>query len=206
MPEFVNTNENDPTYVYLDNVANDYLSASYKQERGLQYIFENYTFDYVLTIGTDTFVHIKNLLEYLKTLNPTDLSYIGGHSDYRKINSDLILHYHSGAGFILTYNLLSKLYPTLFNMTNNWINICNKNNITYLNVACDVAISYYIHKINNFKMIYCDNIYACNYVGLSRNIKCIYNNTYCSIKPKNIILCHYMSPDDFDNFYNLIHN
>ena len=214
VPEFVNTNENDPTYVYLDNVANDYLSASYKQERGLQYIFENYTFDYVLTIGTDTFVHIKCLLEYLKTLNPSDLLYIGGHGTNRKITEDLTLFFFAGSGFIITYNLLGKLYPKLFNMTNDWINICNKNNIRYLIPGCDVAISYYIHKIHYVKLIYSDKFFNCNYLGFIGKYKCIYkgypdNEPNCHSKSNNInniLLCHYMTPTDFDNFYNLIHN
>jgi hypothetical protein len=34
----------DERYIYLQNISNDYVSASYKQFLGLKYIIENYKF------------------------------------------------------------------------------------------------------------------------------------------------------------------
>jgi predicted nucleotide-binding protein (sugar kinase/HSP70/actin superfamily) len=52
-------------YVNLTNVKNDYLSASYKQNLGLKYIYENLKTKFIMCIGTDTYVNIKKLNLFL---------------------------------------------------------------------------------------------------------------------------------------------
>ena len=55
----------DDDCIHLENVENDYLSASYKQYGGLKYIYENYNFNYIFICGTDTFVLMDNLINYI---------------------------------------------------------------------------------------------------------------------------------------------
>jgi len=98
----------DDKYVYLKGVSNDYLSASYKQNLGLKYIYENYDAKYVYCCGTDTYINIEKLILYLKTFNDHDKLYIGGGGNntlYRNIGNRMI-YYHSGVQDLYYLNVL----------------------------------------------------------------------------------------------------
>jgi hypothetical protein len=185
-------------YVYLPNVSNDYLSASYKQYLGLKYIYENYRPEFVLCCGTDTFINIPKLMPFLNKLNSADNLYIGGHGCSRKIG-DRSYYFHSGGpGFIITYPCLKQICPFLPNMVESWIHICRVNNIEQLIPSCDVAISYFLQKHVFPEIIKTD--------GLSF-IHCNHRGTPCHIGEiimKDIISCHSMSLFDFDDFYNIL--
>jgi len=178
-------------FIYLKGISNDYLSASYKQNLGLKYVYERFDPKFVYCCGTDTYIFIDRLLEYIKKLNYNDMLYIGGDGDYRYV-SNKHLYYHSGGpGFILSNQLLSKLYPKLENMVEEWAKICPE----YLRVACDVCISYYIQEWIDEKEIVKENelFYACDYNGMVnyRNG----NTIICcgeKIDKNKIIACHYM--------------
>ena len=65
-------------YIYLKGVGNDYLSASYKQDLGLKYIYENYNdIEFVYVAGTDVYINIDNLLTNISSLNHEKNLYIG---------------------------------------------------------------------------------------------------------------------------------
>ena len=67
-------------------ISNDYLSASYKQNLGLKYVYERINPKFVYCCGTDTYIFIDRLLEYIKKLNYNDMLYIGGDGDYRYVS------------------------------------------------------------------------------------------------------------------------
>ena len=52
-------------YIHLPGIKNDYLSASYKQNLGVKYIHDNFEYKYILFCGSDTFLCIHNLLNFL---------------------------------------------------------------------------------------------------------------------------------------------
>ena len=191
-------------YVYLNGVKNDYNSASYKQNFGLKYIHENYNADFIFTCGTDTYINIENLLQYIDTnkLDKNKKLYIGGHGDYRMIENNNIYFHSGGSGFILTNSSLSELYSQLYNLQNEWSVVCSKNYIEYLITACDVLIGYYISKINNIETIKNINFHGCNHKGY------VNNNTFkcCGDKVilENIISCHNMTLTDFDEYTNIM--
>ena len=192
----------DSKYIYLEGIDNTYSSASYKQNLGLKYIYENYNVDFVYVCGTDTYINIEKLSLYLNKFNKEEHLYIGGHGDKRKIGNDEIYFHSGGSGFILSNKSLEFLYTKLWNSHNNWINICNNSNNTYLIDSCDVQIAYNLK--NNIEFIK-DNesFYSCNYKGFSSD-----NNICCASKIKidKIISCHNMSLSDFDEFTILLEN
>ena len=182
-------------YVYLDGILDDYMSASYKQELGLKYIYEKYNPDFVHVIGTDTFVNIPNLLSFIKDFDPNDNLYIGGHGCNRMLDKNYYFH-SGGPGFILSRKCLELLVPYFGNMTNEWIDLCEKTK-QEMKAACDVSISYFCHKINsNIVMAPSKTFLHCNYKGFPCHIN--------QINPKNIISCHLMSLEDFDDYYSYI--
>jgi hypothetical protein len=188
-------------YINLTGVCNDYLSASYKQFLGLKYIYENYKTKFIMCVGTDTYLNIPKLLQYINTFDYTDCLYIGGHGCVREIGLKKYYFHSGGPGFIITYNCLEKLYDLLSDLMKDWIDICNLNNIKHLIPACDVAISYYVQQPNiNAKIIKSDNLtfLHCNYLGYPCHQK--------QINISNIISCHLMTKSDFYNFTDILNN
>jgi hypothetical protein len=186
------------TYVYLPGVRNDYLSASYKQNLGLKYIYENYKTDFVLCCGTDTFLNIPKLLGFLDQFNPNDNLYIGGHGCYRLIGNESYYFHSGGPGFVLTYDCLQKIYPFCDNLTETWIDICKNNNTEVLSSCCDVAISYFLQTYVNVEVVKTNDplFIHCNYRGYPCHIN--------QINMADIISCHTMSLHDFDEFYDIL--
>lgn len=196
--------QDESKYIYLKNVKNDYESASDKQNLGLKYICENYSADFVFVCGSDTYINIDKILEFIKNYNCEEPLYIGGHGDKRFIG-DFNCYFHSGAGFLLSKECLHLIYPKLWNMFLEWTNICIKYGCIYLISACDVAISYFLQNVlgSGLKIITLnDNFIGCNHKGLSDN-----NTFYCcgdKIKPCNIISCHRMTLSDFDELTDIL--
>ena len=193
-------------YIYLKGVKNDYLSASYKQNLGLQYIYDNYDAKFIFVCGTDTYINIYKLLDYTNSLNENDKLFIGGHGDYRVID-DRNYYFHAGAGFLLSKDCLKYLYKNLWSMTDLWINKCVMENLD-LTGGCDVCISYYLQKDNYLtedKIIKKNNLFVgCNYLG-KHNFN--FNNGICcgnNVKMDQLISCHFMSLHDFDNFTEIL--
>ena len=189
-------------YINLPGVKNDYLSASYKQFLGLKYVYENYKSKYILCVGSDTYLNIPKLLLYIDKFNYNDCLYIGGHGCHRWIK-DKTYYFHSGGpGFIITNVCLAKLYNSLSNLTDDWINMCNnKSPYDYLINSSDVAISYYLQQPEiNAEIIKTNDLsfLHCNYKGEPCHLN--------QINVENIISCHSMSINDFYDFTNILHN
>jgi hypothetical protein len=185
-------------YINLKNVKNDYLSASYKQYLGLKYIYENYKTKFVMCIGTDTYVNIKKLDLFLKGFNYNDNLYIGGHGDIRNLGIRSV-HFHSGGpGFIITKTCLEKIYPRLESFMEEWTNVCTTYRSDLL-AACDVGIAYLVTLEDiNAKTVH---IEGCVFTH------CNYNGYPChpnQIKHNELISCHNMSLDDFDQFTRIL--
>ena len=185
-------------YINLVGVKDDYLSASYKQFLGMKYIYENYKTKFIMCIGTDSYLNIPKLLLYINNFDYNDYLYIGGHGCNRQIGNKIYYFHSGGCGFIISYNILKKLYNSLPYLMENWINLCNENNINYLIPACDVAISYYLQQPHmNVKIIKNDiSFLSCNYLGMPCHIN--------DVNISDIISCHNMDIDDFNKFTNIL--
>ena len=198
-------------YVYLPDVKNDYISASFKQNLGLKYIYDNYKdIDFVFVCGTDTYVNVDKLNEFLQDYNPKDKLYIGGHTSEEKINKKMTLKFHlGGAGFILSKKSLSILSPLFGKMVEDWIKICEITKNEKLKYGCDVCIAYYTRILNIQMVTFHDRFYECNYRGLMdvshiNGFFSVFNCCSEHIQWKDIITCHNMSLRDFDDFTNIL--
>jgi len=187
-------------FVYLLGVSNDYLSASYKQYLGLKHVYENYGFDFVLCCGTDTYLNIPKLVRHLDVYSPNEASYIGGHGCVRTLyNVDYRFH-SGGPGFILSYECMKQLYPSLSdNLVTDWLRICEENNKNDLYGACDVSISYYLQTLNICpRVIAFDGLQFthCNYMGFP----CHVGETDIT----ELMSCHVMSAIDFELYTEIL--
>ena len=165
----------------------------------MKYIYENYKTKFIISIGTDTYLNIPKLLSYINKFDYMDCLYIGGHGCQRYVGSKNYYFHSGGPGFIITHNVLEKIYDFLPNLMEDWMNVCNQNGVSYLHPACDVAISYYLQQPDiNAKIIKTTDLslISCNYKGYP----CHQNQ----VDMTNIISCHLMSEDDFYKFTDIL--
>ena len=192
----------DKNIIHIKNLNNDYISASYKQWFGLNYVYKYFNTKFVMCIGTDTFINIPKLLNFLKKFNPEENLYIGGHGCHRKILNTKIYFHSGGPGFILSKVCLNKIHPYISNINifmDEWIKLCNISKSEYLIYACDVAMGYLAQRSDINSIIKKEKgFYHCNYKGFPCHIN--------MFSYENIISCHNMSLNDFDNFNTILKN
>jgi hypothetical protein len=196
-------------YIYLKNVGNDYSSAMDKQNLGLKYIYENFITDFIYCCGTDTYVNVDNMLNYINTFDSNDALYIGGHGSHRTINDTSIYFHCGGAGFIISLVALSAVYSKLEHINAEWFKMCSDSNNGDLNVACDVALSYYLQNIIGSELKIIENkisFFGCNYKGIvhHKNVGMYYTCCNNIINWKTLISCHCMTSSDFDEFTKIL--
>ena len=188
----------DPDCVHLENVENDYLSASYKQYGGLKYIYENYNFNYVFICGTDTYVLMDNLIDYINEdpqISPDKPLVIGGHGDNRQICNETVHFFSGGPGFILTKATMDKIYPELGYFQEEWMWICFENGYNTYSAACDLSLCYFLKRYGITFVNVVNRFFNCNYLGYYPD------HSECCAKMvdiKTMISCHHMSLENFD--------
>ena len=130
-------------FIYLPGVKNDYESASYKHNLGLKMIYEKYNdYDFVYTCGTDTYVHIDNLVETLKNYDTYNPFILGGDGGPRKLDKEIYFN-SGGPGYVISRKAMDLLYPLYENMFENWKKLCIESKQRDLIPGCDVALAYY---------------------------------------------------------------
>ena len=196
--------QNASKYIYLDGVKNDYNSAGDKQNLGLKYIYEKYNADFVFICGTDTYINVEKMLLLLNKYDCGQPLYIGGHGDTRSVGETSCYYHSGGAGFILSNKCLQLIYRNLWSMSNDWKYYLHENNSNWLTTACDVEISYYLQKnIPHLQIIVNDEAFvACDHNGLFNNAMSV----CCGdrVKKENIVSCHRMTSQSFDEFTQLL--
>ena len=173
-------------YIYLDGVKNDYLSASYKQNLGIKYIYENYECNYVYIAGGDTYVVIDNLVKYLSDCDPTKNIIIGDGATRRIENRDC-QYMSGGPGFAISYVALREVYPYLENMVDTWSRVEHQHGWKLFD-ACDVCLSYYLDKT------------GCKFI---KEDELFFNWNYKNLK-RNVIGMHEMLLEDFDEYTKIL--
>lgn len=170
----------DNIYIYLDNINNYHESLIYKQNLGFKYIYDNYDFDYVYTCVTDTYLNIDKLLQYLDTLDKTKDLYIGGHGDFQKIGNNYIYYHFGGDGILVTKSIITKLYPKLSVIVEEWKQICINKNMNEFILAYDVLLGYCLNKFN-CEIVKNNNFYSYQYMNLfkiNKNSIILQNNNF----------------------------
>lgn len=173
------------------NVNEDMLSAWDKHFYGLKWLYHNTNAKYYMIIGTDTFIHIPNLLKCVYQHDCNNHLYLGGikpsiHENFIRTLDNVPLKFISGGpGIIHTRPTVKEIIGLFNEIVANWKLICERNNQSYMYQACDVTIAYYMHKLG---------------------IKPIYNDLFNPYKHSGeqmdeLVSCHYMEPDDMDSYY-----
>lgn len=85
------------------NFGDNYYSASFKQWRGFEHmLYEVEPCSWYFTCGTDTFVHIPNVLSMIKEYeNDTRSLCIGGHRCSETVNGQPVEYFSGGAGIFV---------------------------------------------------------------------------------------------------------
>jgi hypothetical protein len=179
----------DKKYIYLDGIYNDYDSLRYKQSLAFKYIYDNYDFDYIYTSGTETYLNIDNLLQYLNTLNKTKDLYIGGYGDFKKIGDNYIYFHIGETGVVLTKSIIIKLYPILNTINEEWKQICINKNMNDLISEYDILLGYYLNKLN-CEIVKNDFFYSykCSNIKIKDFISCQYKNILNIDEDNNIFI------------------
>jgi hypothetical protein len=179
-------------YIYLQGVGNDYQSASYKQNLGLKHIYENYLCNFIYILGTDTYVLVDNLQKYLLNCDPkTNISI--GSGGFRLVDNYLTYFHDGGAGIVISYNALMHIYPMLENMVYTWSLVPNRLLPRDPNYASDVCLCYYLNKtkghlfVEEIELFWVTN-----------------HKTHNNIDKLDIIACHKMSIQDFDELTTIL--
>jgi hypothetical protein len=193
----------DDDCIHLENVENDYLSASYKQYGGLKYIYENYNFNYVFICGTDTYVLTDNLIEYISQesqITPDKPLVIGGHGDNRQICGMSVHFFSGGGGIILTKATMDIIYPELGVMQEEWMWLCVDNGYNTYIAACDLSLCYFLKRQGIIFFNVVNRFFNCNYLGYYPN------SSECCAKTvdlRTMISCHNMTLENFDKLYEI---
>lgn len=213
-------------FIHLPGVQNDYLSASYKQFLGLQYVQHHFPCRFVFVCGTDTYVNVPLLLQFSFNFNHEKPLYIGGHGLTRTVKGKE-LYFHNGGGGVLLSHACQNRLQTIFPVANDiWQSIC-ENEPDYLKPVCDIALAYFIEQeIGQSAVFYtpklahfidktfgtgaaklCTPKYlflTCNYNGkYGPNLEstcCPVNSTHWP----SILSCHLMSLQNFDDFTRIL--
>jgi len=182
-----------PEMVLLDGVHNDYLSASFKQWHGLEYVIREDDPDFTCIATTDTFIHVDNLLKLLDTLSPDTKLYIGGHGDIRHVGGR-DLYFHSGGGsIVLSRAALHALEPYLRTAHDEWVReLGGASAYPHLTTACDVAIAMFAERLGC--EVVTREFYHCNHKGIPCHTGQVDLHTSIGL--------HLMSKDDMHEAYN----
>lgn len=167
-------------YIYLKNLENDTHFSIFRH-------FSDIDYDFMLVTYINSFVNIPNLVKLVKTLDPNDDYYIGGHGDYRVINNTKFYFHSYTPGILLSKPATNSLLDK--NLMSDYNKVCTNKDL--LNLS-GVAIAYYV-KVFNIKLIINDNFYFCNW----RGHPC---HTY-DMNTENLICCSNMEINDMLNYY-----
>lgn len=169
--------------VYINNLEND-------THFNIIRYFDSTDYDFILINYLDSFLNVKNLLSFLKTVDSKEQLYIGGHGDYRNVNNTKFLFHSFTPGIILTKPATKLLLDS--NLMTNYNKYCYNNDLKNIS---GVAIGYYVY-LFNIKTIINNNFHFCNWKGTP----CHSNN----IIANNIICCFNMDTNEMKNYFNFL--
>ena len=188
-------------FVYLPGVGDDLASATPKQNLGLAHAFDIESIDtqYFVVCGTDTYIHIPQLVELLATLPATKL-YLGG--DGHKIDfpdGSSVDFVSGGPPLVFSRDVVETLRPGLPALENKWHNFCNgcrrrNRGFPCLKVCSDVALAYCLKQD-----------FGIHPVSFTDRFKHERPRDY-DIDPRTVIAYHHLYDEDFVFLHNLHSN
>lgn len=171
--------------------GDDYDSATPKHWLGLQYLFDNLNTDFYFVCGTDTFLNVQNALDLLKTYNPQDPCYIGGHGDDRSG-----VYFHSGGpGYFMSREFLRRVLPSAFDLIDEMKGEpCGPVPLA----CCDVQVGKVANMHNIKPSIHDDKFFHCNHHGMGCHPGVPEQAT--------LVACHNMSRESFHEYQDFLSN
>lgn len=183
--------KNNEHFIELDykDVKDDYLSASYKQYLGIQWIMSKYDPNFLYIIGSDTYVNIEEFLLTLSKYVPNEASIIG-NAHYKIRVTEFVFFLHTGgAGIILSRESLNILKPYFYKFQERWTNIITytygKDN-NYI-AACDVSL-----------------VLLCEFKNIISHKELKMHENREHIDPNNFICSHFMKKKHMLEMHNFI--
>ena len=185
--------------------GDDYISATFKQWRGFEHMFELCEpCEYYFTCGTDTFMNVKNALEALKNFNYKDPLCLGGGYGEEPVDGIQYTYFSGGAGVFLSFTALETLLRAIPDFIPWWLGYGDRNVefITEEGVkttkcllgASDLQLGILCHQ-NTIQFI------------SFGHLRCIGDGTHNrdGADKHTIITCHLMKHNDFYDYWNFIH-
>jgi hypothetical protein len=185
------------------NQGDNYLSATFKQWKGFEHIFESFeSCDFYYTCGTDTFLNVRNTLQVLERYDSTHPLYIGGGMGSETIGGTSYEYFSGGAGFFLSHSALQKVLDALPDFMASWFkmalepNVCIENDkllIKERRGASDLQAG-----------ILCKQEHI-EFVCLGAHLL-VGDGTHNreGIEKDQILSCHYMLHTDFYEYWNYL--
>ena len=181
---------------HLENVGDDYYSATLKQYYGLQYLLKNHPSEFYMIVGTDTYINIERTLNMLKKYNYEFPFIIGGYGQTRNIFGFNVFFSLGGGGIFLSHSALNHLSPMFDNFLEKWNIETDKQQFKYLKPACDVSL-YYLAWEERVTTVIEKDIYACSWAGYFYNGSNVIEHNFCGkINTDKMISCHFMEKED----------
>lgn len=182
-------------FIHLQDVGEDYQSASYKQWMGLGWLFQNSPSDWYGILGTDNYVFYDRLTTLLSR-HSTNVPYmIGGFCQMRNVkggNCQLLL---GGTGLFLNHVAVQKMWNIYSDRTcggriicDEWIRECQLEGNGF-GSACDLALTLRAQDFD-VPLVIEKSLYVCNHKG-----EWPYGNSF-RINPSTITVCHFMEQTD----------
>lgn len=188
--------ENFSFVTHLDNVGDDYYSATLKQYYGLKYLLKQHPSEFYLIIGTDTYININRVLQMLDKYNYKNSLIIGGYGQTRNIFGYNVFFSLGGGGIFLSHSALKQLAPLFDQLLIDWEIETNKSGYQYLKPACDVSL-YHLAWREGITQVIERDIYSCSWAGYFYNNSNIISNNFCGkINVETMISCHFMERED----------
>ncbi|MHB1954086.1 MAG: glycosyltransferase family protein [Sulfobacillus sp.] len=185
--------------VHFAGINEDYASATDKQWLGLSYMAKNFSADFYLIAGSDTYVRVQKLMhtldnEFRATAGDTGTAtyeavYVGGHDDPSWYQGE---HHSGGAGIVLSRAALLEMVPRIPSYTEEFQKTCEELGYHGNKVSCDSALGILAQRLP-IRMVTVPGFYGCDCRGMI-------GATYvcCGHKPdfdrQKIVTCHYMTP------------
>lgn len=184
--------------VNLDE-GDSYMSASWKQWRGLEHILYNEApCKWYSTFGTDTFIHVQNALKMLADYSHEDSYYIGGGLGQENFNGEPRRYYSGGAGVFLSAPVVPLLLDKLPDFMPLWIastmapeRIVLEDTVQekYITAASDMQLGILAAE---------DNI---KWVSQASRMHGVQKWNDKGVDKDTLISCHLMSHDDMHAYY-----
>jgi hypothetical protein len=180
------------------NEGDNYLSAMFKQWRGLESMSVE-PCKWYMTCGTDTFVNVKNALALLNKYDYTKNLIIGGAKGSETIDNSLVEYFTGGAGIFLTDSVLNNVLPKIPDFIPWWMSqtltpklkvIEETLEVKYITAACDLQLCYLCKEAEQISLP--DILWG--------------DRTYLGegVNKDTLVTCHHMKHDDFYAYYRYI--